>query len=334
MKKFKTTQINLLNYLSDTACHSVDTLSKILQISNSTLLTQIKQLIKLGVPIEQVPNQGYRLKNPITLLNEERIQKELSLKHFINPIKLHLLASIDSTNRQLKEIASSGLIDVCCAETQTAGRGRFGRHWHSPFGENIYCSSRWHFFCDLPQLAGLSLVVSLAILATLNDLGIKDFIQIKWPNDILWHDKKLCGNLIEVITESNHRVDVVIGIGLNVNSPPSKDKPWCSLLDITGKHIDRNVIIANLIAQLSQHLQTFIEQGFEKFMTDWRLNDYLYGKSITISHPTGTLNGIAQGVNEGGQLILLDKMGETHTLSSGDSSLNQMAFSDIYQPPG
>ena len=332
MKKFKPTQINLLNCLTDGASHSGNALGEMLHVSRTAIWKQIKQLIDIGVPIERIANKGYRLRTPITFLNEEALREQLSLKHFKTPIDFHLFASIDSTNRQLKEIPYHGAIDVCCAETQTAGRGRFGRHWHSPFGENIYCSSRWHFDCDLSRLSGLSLVVSLAILATLNDMGINDAIKIKWPNDLLWQHKKLCGSLIEVIAESNSRVEVIIGIGLNVNSattnlPVSIDKPWCSLLDITDHYIDRNALIARLITQLSQHLQIFIEHGFTAFIADWHHSDYLYGENITVSHPTGALSGIAQGVNEGGQLILMDEMNVTHYLSSGDTSLHSMDFS-------
>ena len=212
---------------------------------------------------------------------------------------------------------------------QTHGRGRFGRHWYSPFGENIYFSSRWHFDCDLSRLSGLSLVVSLAILAMLNDAGIEDNISVKWPNDILWQDKKLSGNLIEVIAESNSGADVVIGIGLNVNSNTddaiesrSPDKPWCSLYDITGNCIDRNELIANLIVHLHQHLDNFMQKGFDFFINKWQQVDYLRNKMITVSHLSGLLKGMAKGVNETGQLVLVDEMDVTHHLSSGDTSLH------------
>lgn len=332
MIKFKPTQISLLNQLSDAACHSGNVLGERLQVSRTAIWKKIQNLIDIGVPIERLPNQGYRLMMPITLLNEEKIRAQLSLRQFKMPIDFDLFASIDSTNRQLKEIPHHGAITICCAETQTAGRGRFGRQWHSPFGENIYGSIRWHFDCDLSRLSGLSLVVSMAIVDTLNDMGIHDFIKIKWPNDILWDHKKLCGSLIEVVAESNSSLDVIIGIGLNVNSttthlPPGIEKPWCSLLDITGRYLDRNVLIGNLITHLNQHLQTFIEYGFTAFLSNWHNYDYLYGASIAISQPTGVLHGIACGVNADGQLILIDEMNVTHCLSSGDTSLHAMDFS-------
>jgi BirA family biotin operon repressor/biotin-[acetyl-CoA-carboxylase] ligase len=328
MKKFSTTQIDLIACLVDGQCHSGNDLGLKLNISRTAIWKRITQLIELGLPIQRIPQKGYRLTAPLILLDSQAISQQLHLTHFNRPVDFHLFASIDSTNRYLKELPHSNTINICCAEMQNAGRGRFGRQWYSPFGENIYCSSRWHFDCDLSRLSGLSLVVSLAILATLHDVGIQDHIGVKWPNDILWHDKKLCGSLIEVIAESNSGADVVIGIGLNVNSITKDhslpDKAWCSLYDITGHYLDRNIIIAKLINQLNIHLKEFMLGGFAAFIQKWHAVDYLQGQTITVSNLNKPLNGKAMGVNESGQLILMDDEGLTHYLSSGDASLHAM----------
>jgi BirA family biotin operon repressor/biotin-[acetyl-CoA-carboxylase] ligase len=333
MKKFSSTQIKLLNCLADGMCHNGNDLGVLLSMSRTAVWKRITQLIKLGLPIARIPQRGYRLAMPITFLNENHIRHQLKINHFNKPIDIHLFASVDSTNRLLKELPHNPSIDICCAEIQTAGRGRFGRQWYSPFGENIYLSSRWRFDCDLSRLSGLSLVVSLAILATLNDFGFNENIRVKWPNDILWNNKKLCGTLIEVIAESNSSAEVVIGIGLNVNSKlpitdesnnAYPDKPWCSLYDITGKYTDRNLLIAQLIIYLDQFLDKFMLQGFAAFMPRWHEIDYLQGNVITVSNFAGPLKGLANGVNETGQLILIDAEGTTHYLSSGDTSLHSM----------
>ena len=253
-------------------------------------------------------------------LNQTAIQQGLSSAGFHKPVQVHVLGTVDSTNRFLKDLPANNMIQVCCAETQTQGRGRFGHTWHSPLGENIYCSIRWPFDCDLSRLSGLGLIVSMAVLAILSE--IDGNIRIKWPNDLLWHEKKLCGNLVEVVGRSS----VVIGIGLNVNSntqlQPLFDKPWCSLYEITGKNFDRNTLIAQLIIKLETHLTQFIKHGFASFIPAWQQADYLCGKFITVSQATGHLSGKAHGVNDLGQLILIDKTGVTHYLSSGDTSLN------------
>ncbi|ETO93620.1 biotin--[acetyl-CoA-carboxylase] ligase [Legionella oakridgensis] len=326
MKKFSPTQINLLKELADGLCHSGNHLGLTLGISRTAVWKQIRQMTDLGVPIATVPQQGYRLITPIILLDEACIRQALTNHDFHLPLNFHLFASIDSTNRFLKELPEHSTLGICCAEQQTQGRGRFGRHWHSPFGENIYFSSRWQFDCDLSQLSGMSLVVSLAILASLNELGIDDKIGVKWPNDLLWQGKKLCGSLIEISAESNGKTDVVIGIGLNVNSitehQPPLEKPWCSLYDITGKPWDRNRLIAQLIIQLHAFLQRFLTHGFSFFQEQWQQADCLKNQMIRVNYPLGFLYGKAIGVNDVGQLILEDETGEMHYLSSGDTSLH------------
>lgn len=325
VKHLNDTQLQLITLLSDGRCHSGNELGRHLKMSRTAIWKHVKQLLDLGLPIQRVPHTGYKLNNHLTLLDKNKILSYL--KDPILPFNLHLFASIDSTNRFLKELTSSPLIEVCCAEMQSNGRGRFGRHWHSPFGENIYCSSRWHFDCDLSRLSGLSLIVSLAIMKALADLGIREDIKVKWPNDILWQNKKLCGNLIEVIAESNGGAEVVIGIGLNVNAdtanrPLIDNKAWCSLYDITGKFLDRNELIAGLITRLHLFLTKFMSQGFAAFMTQWQEIDYLQDKIITVTNHLGAISGRANGVNETGQLILVDERGILHYLSSGDTSLH------------
>lgn len=239
-----------------------------------------------------------------------------------NPsVKLHLFESIDSTNRFLKDLAPSNLIDICCTEMQTAGYGRFGRHWYSPYAENIYCSSRWPLGEHKERLAGLSLILSLAMLAALKEFGIHDEIRIKWPNDIYWMNKKLCGTLIEM-TQS----DIIIGIGLNVNSLASSNAPpndsWCSLREISGVGIDRNLLIACIINKLDIFLTEFLLQGLSAFFDRWNEVDYLKGKLIQVSSIIGRIEGTAQGIDSKGQLVVVDKERVTHYLSAGDASLH------------
>ena len=328
MKKLSDIQIKLLDLLSDGCCHSGNALGTTLGVSRTAVWKQIKQLTQNGIAIESLPTQGYRLPTPLILLSEPRVEHNLTRLNFNHPTRLHIFSSINSTNHFLKTLAPSPGLDVCSAETQTEGRGRFGRSWHSPFGENLYCSIRWHFDCDISALSGLSLVVSLAVMDTLNEFGITENIGIKWPNDILWLTKKLCGCLIEINAESNGGAEVVIGIGLNANSAtvenPLPDKPWCSLYEITGQYFDRNKLLATLICQLHKHINTFVCKGFPEFMDRWHQVDYLQGKLITVTHPLGTLSGVAKGINEYGQLILLDEEGAVHYLSSGDTSLQSI----------
>jgi BirA family biotin operon repressor/biotin-[acetyl-CoA-carboxylase] ligase len=254
-------------------------------------------------------------------LNAQCIAKRLESHHFTTPYKLHLFDTIDSTNTYLKNLPQSALLEVCCAEHQTQGRGRFGRHWHSPFGENIYCSTRWNLKSSLAQLSGgISLVVGLAMRAMLNELWdailLQSPIKLKWPNDILWQNKKLGGILIETL----HETQIIIGIGLNVNSDtqnhPLPDKPWCSLYEIHQQQFDRNVLITHLLIYLENYLNQFLQKGFSHFLDEWHQSDDLLGKPLTLNTGSKTISGIVRGVNHQGELIL-EHEGSLHYFSSG-----------------
>ncbi|MDF1645451.1 MAG: biotin--[acetyl-CoA-carboxylase] ligase [Legionellaceae bacterium] len=326
MKTFTPLQQQLLEILSDGQCHSGQHLGETLGISRTAIWKHIEKFEALGLTILRIPKQGYCLKHPFIPLSKTRIQQELNTQ-LNQPIDCHVFASIDSSNRFLKTQSPVSKLTCCLTETQTAGRGRFGRHWYSPFGENIYCSLGLHIEGDPSHLAGLSLVVSLAMHTVLQKYAEQNPIKIKWPNDLLWHDKKLAGTLIEMTAEGNHGADVIIGMGLNINSitGPQKNihKPWCSLQEITQLSLDRNVLIVELISTLNTQLNIFIEYGFKAFQAAWNKLDYLKNQHITLSQPTGSITGKGCGVNQAGYLLLKDKMGVTHTLSSGDTTLAQ-----------
>lgn len=325
MKQFSKLQLNLLRLLSDGNSHSGSSIGEYLGISRTAVWKSISQLEELGLAIDRKPQQGYQLKKPFIPLDECLIRQNLNNRNYSKPLNFHLFSELDSTNQFLKELPLNCAINLCCAEKQTKGRGRFGRHWHSPFGENIYFSGRWDLDCCLSDLSGLSLVIGLAILAALRDCAVYEDIRIKWPNDILWKTKKLCGILIEAIAETNSCAQIIIGIGINVNTAtkeqPSIALPWCSLYEITDQYFDRNTIIASLIDQLNNYLDKFLQSGFSVFANEWQNLDYLDGQDINVSQPTGSIRGKACGVTALGQLCLQDEQGKIHYLSSGDTSL-------------
>jgi len=327
MKAFSPIQWQLLEHLADGQCHSGNALGALCGVSRTAIWKQIKQLTGMGLAITCLPQQGYQLTRPFIPLDEERIRRHLTLQAL--PMQFHLPLEVDSTNRFLKELPADDRLHICAAEKQTQGRGRFGRQWHSPFGENIYLSTRWKLDCCLSTLSGLSLVTSLAILDSLTTLLGEHDVRVKWPNDLLWQDKKLCGVLIEIVAESNASAQVIIGIGLNVNldmrSVPASvgPGPWCSLHDISGRYFDRNQVIAVLLESQARYLRQFLQHDFAFFMEEWQRFDYLQGRYVTSTQAGKTLSGCVTGVNDQGHLCLLDDEGQMQVLSSGDTSLKQ-----------
>ena len=289
---------------------------------------QISQLVASGLNITSIPQQGYQLNQPFIPIDEHILREKLAHMPLNRAIDFHLFAEIDSTNRYLKDLAHTSTLSVCCAEKQTQGRGRFGRQWVSPMGENIYLSARLELNCCLSTLSSLSLVVALSVLDSLNRQAISKDIGVKWPNDLLWRGKKLGGILIEITAETNGSAIVIIGIGLNVNTAtqthPLPDRPWCSLYEITGHYYDRNTLIAGILHALIQHMEQFLRCGFKFFHESWQQVDYLAGQYISVSQARRSINGYARGVTDDGQLCLIDENGREHHLSSGDTSLRKL----------
>lgn len=195
--------------------------------------------------------------------------------------RVFVLNEVDSTNQYIIDnikYVKSG--DVCVAEYQTLGRGKRGKIWVAPFGKNVCLSIYWRFNYVPPTMTVFSLMISIVVVKTLQNLGVL-CIKIKWPNDLYINQRKLAGILVEIITRKNSVTHVIIGIGINVymhtnnNLESDFDNAWISLEDI-GVVIDRNMLIAMLINMLRQKLKYFECYGFESFIPYWKYFDYLY----------------------------------------------------------
>ena len=253
------------------------------------------------------------------LICEDNIRKHLTSK-LNQQLVFHILSSVDSTNQFLKDNQFTQKIHICTAETQTHGRGRFGRTWHSPAAENIYLSALWSFSTDYEKLSGLSLVIGLAVIEVLKEYDLISNVKIKWPNDLLWYTKKLCGILIEILPATNP-MQLIIGIGLNVNSVHTADQASCSLLNLTNEKLDRNILIAKLLIHLQKKITQLISYGLKSFIDEWQLYDYLYNKTINVTHAGKKIQGTAQGIDILGRLIVKDACGFRHYLLAGETSL-------------
>ncbi len=329
MKKLASNLKRLVILLNDGEFHSGDNLGKTLNITRSGVWKFITQLQKLGIAIESLKGKGYRLKQPLILLDADAIQK-----HLVNPPdQIEIFGSIPSTTNshywKHKLSNQSSAKFICLAEQQTAGRGRLGRSWHSPFAANIYLSCSWRFHTDISTLGGLSLVIGLAIVKALAEYGIKDDIKIKWPNDIFWRDQKLAGILIEVHAETHAVSHAVISTGLNVNMTPEMaqdiSQPWTSLANILGTYQDRNRIVGLLINLIYHYLAEFEKHGLTRFLEQWPNYDFLSGKLVNLKNHHQEISGIAVGVNKHGNLLVKQADGNIIPYSSGDAETQKQS---------
>ena len=234
-------------------------------VSRSAVWKQLQHTeSELNLVIHKVRGRGYQLAVPLTLLESEVIHEHGRGDHW--PLWIH--ETIDSTNAEALRLIARGESApfLVLAEQQTAGRGRRGRQWVSPFAENLYYSLVLRVEGGMRQLEGLSLVVGLAVMRTLQVFGL-DAAGLKWPNDVLVGERKIAGILLELVGDPADVCHVVLGIGINVNmqSNDRVDQQWTSMKREVGGSIDRNRLVAQLNQQLQHELARHRRYGFAAF---------------------------------------------------------------------
>ncbi len=321
MKKISSNLIAITEILSDLQYHDGSSIGTKLNITRSAVWKNIKKLEAYGIEIDSHKTKGYCLRDPLILLDEDQIKSKLD----DDQINLEVFETLGSTNDHIKNIKTKDKTTICIAEHLSNARGRMGRKWQAPFGKNIYLSLGCYFKKDFSELSGLSLITGLALIKSFQILDLKEKLSLKWPNDILSSDGKIAGILIEVLAEANGSAYVIIGIGLNVNmkSDPNEDitQKWNSLVNLKGKHINRNQLSASIINQLSRYLEKFNQVGLEGFIDEWQGADILYNQQIKILSGNVEIQGISKGINKYGNLMIELASGELKACSSGDSTI-------------
>ncbi|WP_439242283.1 bifunctional biotin--[acetyl-CoA-carboxylase] ligase/biotin operon repressor BirA [Lonepinella sp. BR2474] len=308
---------DLLEKLADGQAYSFENLTALLGCDDEALLAQIQQLQQQGIHLDTTLGE-VKLLPQTALLNPEKLRQRLPYQVFYRPV-------IHSTNQFLLEnIKRLNKGDICTAECQTAGRGRRGRQWISPFASQLMLSFIWQVDARKP-LDGLSSVVAMAINHALIKLGGTD-IMLKWPNDILLKGRKLAGILIEIAHTENGQLNLVVGIGLNVDIPKDNqqiDQRWANLTEILPK-IDRTSLLIALIQQIYQALDTFEQTGIDaEFQRKWQEVDAYFGETVNIITEKQVISGVEQGIDERGYLKLFTDNGELLTFNGGEVSLRR-----------
>jgi len=314
----------VLKTLSDGCFHSGQALAESGGVTRAAIWKAIRVLRNdFTLDIHSVHGRGYRLAQPLELLEREAILDHL--RDQPQPAGMEIFLSIDSTNQYLIQADSAGLQSpwVVLAEQQTAGRGRRGRVWQSPFAGNLYFSLLWRFRQINANFVGLSLVVGVVVCRLLRHFGVED-LGLKWPNDILCQDKKLCGILIEMRGESSGPFDAVIGIGLNLAMPVDSarliDQPWIALDQVSDELPSRNALAAYLIQALLEVLPVFEAQGLQPFISEWRQWDRFRDREVMLHLGDRQIEGIGRGIDDQGAL-LIEHQGKLQRYYSGEISL-------------
>ena len=322
-------QKKILTILDDGEFHSGSVLADTLGVSRSAVWKQLHSLAELGLGPIAVSGKGYRLERPIEFLSSEKIISVLidNVRSSVSDLQIH--DRLDSTNTYLINLAKSAARSgtVCLAEFQSAGKGRRGRFWVSPFGSNIYLSLLWRFHNGPSAISGLSLVVGVSVIRALASLDVPG-IGLKWPNDIYWQGHKLGGILIEVTGEAHGPCTAVIGIGFNVYMPDREaimiDQAWIDLTQIVkGMFISRNRLVGTLLNELLPMLADFEVNGLAPFIDEWRSYDCLKGLPVIIYHGDSAITGSAGGVDNNGLFRLMTSDGKACCFASGEVSFSK-----------
>ena len=316
----------IINLLADGGSHSGASIGQQLSISRAAVWKLIKQIEAIGIPVQAVHGKGYQLAHPMELLDQQKIRDNIPAPLYQQLDQIHLSDELGSTNRYLVDYVRAGNNGnhVCLTEHQSQGHGRRNRSWVSPFASGICMSLLWQFDTINFPLHGLSLATAVAVVKALNACDIDD-LRLKWPNDILWQQRKLVGVMLEVVGQLNGNNGIVISVGLNTDLScyhhsisQAIEQPWVDTHTINGKTKQRNRITGHILSELITMLNRYQQQGLTPFLPTWRQLDAFNDQRISLQQGDKQQQGIARGINDDGALILDSDDGKQLTFLSGE----------------
>ena len=319
--------LDLIRLLADGAYHSGEAIARGLGISWTAVWKALRKAAdRYDLELESAAGRGYRLTTPLDLLDPASILGELPTAARQRLARLEVHDQLDSTNDRLMAAAvgQAPAGTVCLAERQTAGRGRRGRTWVSPFGTNLSLSILWRYPIGPAALGGVSLAAGVAVAEVLTCFGLAD-LRLKWPNDLVWRHRKLGGLLLEVAGEAQGPSHLVLGLGLNLRLGHAQgqaiDQPWTDLHTAMGGQIPgRNRLAAALIDALLEMLDRYGTVGLEPYLIAWGRFDLLCGQRVCLQLGERAIEGDYAGIAPDGALCLKTPGGPIRA-HSGEVSL-------------
>ena len=297
---------------------SGEEISRHFKISRAAIWKNMQDLRRQGYDIVAVPHLGYQLVSCPDQLIPREIQFELKTKIFGKNIISYdsLSSTMDVAFRSGLEGAQEGT--VVCAETQTKGRGRLGRNWTSPKGKGIYMSIILRPSLPPTDVARLTLLGAVAVAEGIQKAcGILP--KIKWPNDLLINNRKVAGILTEMSAEMDRVRFVVLGVGINVNTPISLLPSNATSLKVeSGKTVSRVLLVQEILSSLEFWYESLKTDGFEPVIAQWKELSLTLGQRVQVIDPSGSVEGEAVDLDEHGGLIIRNDSGLRIQRMTGD----------------
>ena len=307
---------------------SGEEISRQLNVSRTAIWKHIRTLKQKGYDIEAHTRLGYRLRQiPDQMLPAEIAARINNRTVAAGPDKIHHFSKVDSTNNAAKKLAFEGCPDgtVVVSEEQDGGRGRLSRGWFSPPGKGI-----WFSVVLRPPFAPMEAPKCTLLAAVAVCRGIQRITGIncgiKWPNDILWQERKLVGILTEMSAEMDAINHVVIGVGINVNLSAAEfsedlQSVATSLSIINGNRpIERLNLLVAVLEELEVLYNQVVSQGFALVLAEWRSRSVTLGKQVDVYGLDRVFSGEALDIDADGALLVKNPEGITRVMA-GDVSI-------------
>ena len=314
---------DILKFLREKEYVSGEVLAKKMGISRVAIWKQIQKLKDRGYEITSDQNLGYCLVSRPDLLIAQEVQRGLSTKYIDKEI--FYFPELKSTNIMAKEKAlhrAEGIDGgtLIIAEKQSAGKGRLGREWFSPAG-GIWLSVILYPQLSPSYISRITLMTAVAVVKAIK-MCTQIEPQIKWPNDILINEKKVCGILTEMSAELDMINWVVVGIGINTNIdhqdfPEDIKENTISLKETLGKEISRVKLVQTFLQEFEKYYEILKRREFFSILKEWKLYSHTLGRKIRIDMGEKIVTGEAVDINEEGALILKKGDGELVKIISG-----------------
>ena len=293
-------------------------------VSRTAIWKVMKQLKEAGYNIEAQQNKGYHI------VSAPDVMDAAELKSIWKPkwvgCEILYFDSIDSTNTKAQELAEKGYPSgtLVVADKQIAGKGRRGRNWESPSGCGIFMTLMLKPDINPNNASMLTLVSALAVAKALADITGKD-AKIKWPNDIVIDGRKVCGILTEMSAQFDYIINIVIGIGINVNNSsfPEEISATASSLRLLsgGKKYRRAEIIEKIMEYFEKYYSIFLEtEDLSALVNEYDAMLVNMKRQVKVLDPKEPFEGTAMGITKTGELIV-DTWESRKLVSSGEVSV-------------
>ncbi len=290
-------------------------------LSRAALWKHISRIRQEGYVIESYPRRGYRLTSVPDRLSAAEIRDGLGTR-VIGRGEIHVFAEVPSTNKTACAFSEKGAPEgtLVTAESQSRGRGRMGRIWESPPGGGLYFSIVLRPDMSVDRMPGFTLVAASAVAKAVNKAcGLS--CRVKWPNDIFAGGGKICGILVETRAHSDLTDFIVLGVGINVNTPGSKlPENAASIMEVSGRKTDRTALLRRVLEELENAYFVFAEKGFPAFLNESRRLSLTLGREVSVDMRGKIVSGEAFDLDERGALLVRTPDKKVHVIFSGDVS--------------